>query len=197
MAPLADACKTGIEVPCADGNIRRIYPVLTAYIADFPEQCKVACMKTSYCPLCTVKPDERGDLGISPLRNRDGVFDARAEHKGPGSSKFERLGLFDVEPFWMDYPHVNAGCLMTPDLLHQMHKGVMKDHLTKWVTEILYCYGYNVAYIKAPSASLCLYTCPPTSAAVGTGDKLNPNVGYYFQIYRLPAKQLLYIWCSK
>jgi hypothetical protein len=137
LAPLADACKTGVEVPCADGSIRRIYPALAAYIADFPEQCKVACIKTSYCPMCTVRPDQRGDLGNSPLRNRDDVSAAMAEHKEFGSAKFERLGLFDVEPFWKDYPHVNVGCLMTPDLLHQMNKGVMKDHLTKWVTEIL------------------------------------------------------------
>ncbi|QRV95463.1 hypothetical protein RhiJN_23481 [Ceratobasidium sp. AG-Ba] len=72
LEPLATAVKNGgEEVPCADGNIRRIYPVLAAYVADHPEQCKVACVKQTHCPLCT------------------------------------------------------------------LHKGVMKDHLIRWVTEIL------------------------------------------------------------
>ncbi|KAG8696265.1 hypothetical protein FRC08_007275 [Ceratobasidium sp. 394] len=137
LAPLAEACETGVEVTCADGGIRRIYPALASYITDFPEQCKVACTKSTHCPLCTVRPSKRGDLGDAPPRTREQVLDAMKEHKKGGSAAFERLGLYDVEPFWKSYPYVNLGCLLTPDLLHQVHKGVMKDHLTNWVKHVL------------------------------------------------------------
>ncbi|KAF8597233.1 hypothetical protein BDV93DRAFT_453326, partial [Ceratobasidium sp. AG-I] len=138
LLPLSEACENGVEVVCSDGNIRRIFPVLASYVADFPEQCKIACIKNTHCPLCTVKPGKRGDLGDSPLRTRDRIIDARRQHKRKeGSAEFVRLGLHDVEPFWEDYPHVDVGCLMTPDLLHQLHKGVIKDHLTKWVMQEL------------------------------------------------------------
>ncbi|KAF8602486.1 hypothetical protein BDV93DRAFT_444036 [Ceratobasidium sp. AG-I] len=57
LEPLAEACKKGgVEAVCADRNIRRIHQVLASYIADFPEQCKVACTKQSHCPTCTVHP---------------------------------------------------------------------------------------------------------------------------------------------
>ncbi|KAG8706845.1 hypothetical protein FRC09_002177 [Ceratobasidium sp. 395] len=63
---------------------------------------------------------------------------AMDEHRDKGGSAvFKRLGLYHVEPFWKYYRFVDLGCLLTPDLLHQVHKGVMKDHLTKWVTHIL------------------------------------------------------------
>ncbi|KAG9090752.1 hypothetical protein FS749_000314 [Ceratobasidium sp. UAMH 11750] len=138
LKPLADACTNkGEEVVCWDGGVQCIYPVLAAYVANFPEQCKVACTKTTHCPLCTVKPSQRGDLGDAPLRTRDGVIEAMAEHQATGSARFNRLGLWDVPPFWEQHPYVDVGCLLTPDLLHQLHKGVLKDHLTKWVSHIL------------------------------------------------------------
>ncbi|QRV79955.1 plasma membrane ATPase 4 [Ceratobasidium sp. AG-Ba] len=137
VKPLADAAKKGVEVPCADGEICCIYPLLASYVADFPEQCKVACVKQTHCPLCTAHPKQKGDLADWPPRTHDDITKAMDAHRVRGNAKFERMGLFDVDPFWRDYPHVSVDCLMTPDLLHQLHKGVMKDHLTRWVTEIL------------------------------------------------------------
>ncbi|KAG8779955.1 hypothetical protein FRC12_023654 [Ceratobasidium sp. 428] len=138
LQPLQDAIDAGgIEVRCADGGVRRIYPCLAAYIADFPEQCKVACTRTTHCPLCTVHPDERGNYKDAPPRQATVILEAQEKHKTTGSAMFERLGLFQVKPFWDEFPYVDVGCFLTPDLLHQLHKGVLKDHLTKWATHIL------------------------------------------------------------
>ncbi|QRW04669.1 C2H2 zinc finger [Ceratobasidium sp. AG-Ba] len=138
LKPLAEAGEHGIEVPCADGGIRRIYPALAAYIADFPEQCRVACVKQTYCPLCTVKPEERGNISNAGPRKRQDIIDAIHEHHFDGGSAwFQRYGLWDVKPFWEKLPYVDTSCFLTPDLLHQMHKGVIKDHLTKWITHII------------------------------------------------------------
>ncbi|KAG9119809.1 hypothetical protein FRC07_004971, partial [Ceratobasidium sp. 392] len=137
LKPLADTCKDGVKVACADGGVRRIYPVLAAYVAHFLEQCKVGCIKQTYCPLCTVHLKKKGDLGDAPPRTHNMIIEAMDQHRDKGSARFKRLGLYDVDPFWKDYPHLRVDCLLVPDLLHQLHKGVMKDHLTKWVTEIM------------------------------------------------------------
>ena len=41
------------------------------------------------------------------------------------------------KPFTEHFPNANIYELITPDLLHQLIKGVFKDHLVQWVIDYL------------------------------------------------------------
>ncbi|KAI0688324.1 hypothetical protein BC835DRAFT_1550045 [Cytidiella melzeri] len=137
LAPLIKAGKDGVEMVCADGFLRKVYPVLAAYIADHPEQCLVACCQQNHCPRCLVKPERRGQPVESPLRNPAETASMIRETLRSGGQKprgFEEAGLQAIDPFWKNLPYCNIFACMTPDLLHQLHKGMFKDHTVKWAT---------------------------------------------------------------
>lgn len=136
LEPLVSAGKNGVDMVCADGFIRTAYPILAAYIADYPEQCLVACCQENCCPTCTVVPKQRGGYETcSVLRDPDKTLDALdSESGGMRLEYFKVHKLRHVDPFWCDLPHCNIFTCFTLDLLHQLHKGVFKGHLVSWAT---------------------------------------------------------------
>ncbi|KAJ7235918.1 hypothetical protein B0H12DRAFT_1075978 [Mycena haematopus] len=133
MESLADAGTNGVSMTCADGLLRNAHPILAAYVADYPEQCLVACCMENRCPECKVLAKERGDHCPHEKRDMDETLDYISryaeERKDPQFRQhFEKtLGLRPVAPFWAGLPHTDIFEAFTPDILHQLHKGVFKD----------------------------------------------------------------------
>ncbi|KZV63194.1 hypothetical protein PENSPDRAFT_590307 [Peniophora sp. CONT] len=127
LAPLVEAGSKGVEMTCADGFVRRVFPILFAYLADFPEQCLITCTKNNRCTVCKVDRSERGRLLYSTYRDPAETL----AHLAAGDDE----DLNDIpSPFWADLPFANIFSCITPDILHQLHKGVFKDHLVYWTT---------------------------------------------------------------
>jgi hypothetical protein len=135
LNPLKAAGRGGVNMICADGFIRQVFPIVSAYVADYPEQCLVACNNENCCPHCLVGSNHLGDAVQSVWWDPDAVLHAMAEASHGITEEFNRQGLHPNDPFWRDLPHCDIFSCFTPDLLHQLHKGVFKDHIVKWATQ--------------------------------------------------------------
>ncbi|KAH9946685.1 hypothetical protein B0H21DRAFT_808643 [Amylocystis lapponica] len=138
LSAILQSLRPGMTTPevtkCADGHFRRIVYGLGPYIADYPEQVLVACIVQGWCPSCDAHYSN-----LAPNADRrtrvltEALIDAM-ELK----SLWDDYGIVgDIVPFTNDFPRADIYELLSGDLLHQIIKGVFKDHLVTWVGEYL------------------------------------------------------------
>ncbi|KIM63477.1 hypothetical protein SCLCIDRAFT_117083 [Scleroderma citrinum Foug A] len=141
LASLVNMGQSGIKMMCTDSTICWIFPILTAYLANYPEQCLIACCMENRCPLCKIDPNAGVNI-CGPKCDMPELLDLLVCHESQSSTVLRQemkiIGLCPVyPPFWKDLPHTDIFQAFTPDLLHQLHKGVFKEHLVKWSMAII------------------------------------------------------------
>jgi hypothetical protein len=140
LQPLESAGKTGIQMKSGDGHVRRCHPILAVYAADHPEQCLVTCTKISECPKGMVAANALGENVRCYLRDPGDiieameVFDPEKEPRGYAEMCKGAGVKPTVYPFWQTLPYANIYQSITPDILHQLHQGVVK-HLMSWLQD--------------------------------------------------------------
>ncbi|KAG8731449.1 hypothetical protein FRC11_004123, partial [Ceratobasidium sp. 423] len=139
LSPLATVSEQGLEMWCPDGRLRRVFPRVAAYTADWPEQNLQCCTSEGGCPICKTPHKGRGDLEDEvELREREETLIAlRTYVLTKNKHHLKLLGLKEVWPWWGDIPDVNLPACITPDLLHQAYQGLFKTHLVRWMKEII------------------------------------------------------------
>ncbi|KAJ7261447.1 hypothetical protein C8J57DRAFT_1232312 [Mycena rebaudengoi] len=131
LGTLRAAGKDGVLMDCADGFVRKMFPILSAYIADYPEQCLVVCCKENSCPRCLVAPKKRGEKADSPWRTQTEALRVLGEKsRNEHPPEFTTHNMRAINPFWADFPHCDIFSCITPDILHELHNGVFGEHWT-------------------------------------------------------------------
>lgn len=142
--PLVKAGKDGVEMTSGDGSVRRVHPILAAYVADYPEQCLVTCSKYGSCPKCHAGPTELDDPTPRPGRTPDDTLKVMrdAAEACDSHSAYTKIcmqqnvnGNVD-SPFWENLPFTNIHLSQTPDVLHQLYQGVVK-YLILWCQKMM------------------------------------------------------------
>ena len=136
----------GVEMTGGDGAVRKVYPFLSTYVADYPEQCLMTCTKYGTCPKCRQKADELGLTSPGESRTHRWTYqiimDACRLARGRGHTTVYACCMeSDVaggryEPFWVGFPLVDIHRCIAPDILHQLYQGILK-HLLCWVQEVM------------------------------------------------------------
>lgn len=147
LKPLIDAGKNGMEVTGGDGCVRMVHPILTAYAADFPEQCLVACAKGGTCAKCRCPASQLQDPepydSRTPSWTLGVIADAKLEARSTGKKWAFHTSCMSNDvaggayvPFWKGFPHADIHQAMAPDVLHQLYQGVFK-HLVGWCQDMM------------------------------------------------------------
>ncbi|TBU36386.1 hypothetical protein BD309DRAFT_1072014 [Dichomitus squalens] len=157
-AEFMHAFEHGILIKCGDGIVRRIFPRIFLYAADYPEKCLVACLKflgKCACPECLIEKKDFDKMGTQTdlkhrvtkkredtsllhaaiAKAREWIFTLGRAPEG-SNIKATLLNKVSITPtrsaFSIRFARFKQNCydLFTPDLMHEFELGVWKSTFT-------------------------------------------------------------------
>ncbi|KAI0290011.1 hypothetical protein BC826DRAFT_970620 [Russula brevipes] len=126
--PMEESGRRGIDVACGDGVARTMPGGL---------------LQGKPLPALYSSAKGRGDIGrvAVTLREPNSTLLTLRGHEAGDSvatETFEAEGLRRIyNPFWANLPHCDIFSSITPDILHQLHKGLFHSHLLEWCTRLI------------------------------------------------------------
>jgi hypothetical protein len=142
LEPLEAPEKDGMTILCADGFKRKCFPRIPVWLADYPEQCLLTLVKQNqWCPRCECPRDKFHELtGTAKIARNLNNYQQMTR------AQLERRGVWQlpgVHNFSARHYRCNIFACMCPDRLHQLLKGVLKDHCWNWIKSFLESKGYR------------------------------------------------------
>ncbi|KAI9438995.1 hypothetical protein H4582DRAFT_2111280 [Lactarius indigo] len=134
LGPLHSGMTTPVVRRCPDSHFRRVIYDLFAFIADYPEQAMLTGIVQGWCPKCTAQPPDLDAHAIRRTPRHTKVVTDLLDSR----TLWTQYGIdSSTVPFTFDFPRADIYEMISPDLLHQIIKGVFKDHLVAWVCDYL------------------------------------------------------------
>ncbi|KAF8258699.1 hypothetical protein EI94DRAFT_1774119 [Lactarius quietus] len=129
--PLKPYMMSPIVLKCLDGHFHRTIFGLGPYIANYPEQVWLSGIVSNWCPKCDALPsDLDGPESHQCSHEKTDLLINTFDH----NVLWDNFGIrHNIVPYTHSFPHADIHELLAPDLLHQLIKGVFKDHIIEWV----------------------------------------------------------------
>ena len=162
LLPLEEAGRAGVQMVDGHGNMRHCFPLLAAYLGDYPEQILVNIAPYDASPVTTATRNNTGAANRFPERTyeviMEGLQELRKEFREEKTAentlayhvRASALGLSAVrEPFWENLPHVQPNKMVTPDILHNAH-GFFRHHIVQWVFNLVDKVDFDLRVVAMP-----------------------------------------------
>ncbi|KAF8593279.1 hypothetical protein BDV93DRAFT_482507 [Ceratobasidium sp. AG-I] len=138
-------CTEPHEALDPEGNTRLVQYELSIYGADLEEQCHIAGTARNTCPQCIAQGSTLGNPECQCIRSSESILrdikkifrDYNTTFKrNPTMRQFlEQCKKYDLngvhKPFWRRLPDFDICKVLSPDMLHGVHK-MFFDHIYKW-----------------------------------------------------------------
>jgi hypothetical protein len=144
LKPLKETAQ-GVIMTDSLGAQRRCFPVLAAYLADYPEQLLVNAAAHNTSPTTWAFGRDLGNSRPSSPRGKYEILAMIAElERSVGSADIAAYetaaklkGLNGVNrPFWREMRWYRPDLCVAPDILHGVHR-FWRDHILKWVINLV------------------------------------------------------------